>query len=73
MKINQHILKHSDGWANKEEGNIKTTVVFNKQEEAIEKGLSIDINHKSELLIHGKNWKMRKRNSYVKYPFPPKI
>ena len=71
-KKNQHIVKHKDGWAVKGAGNEKATKVVSTQKKAIEIGTQIAKNQKSELLIHGKNGRIRERNTYGNDPFPPK-
>lgn len=72
MGKNQHVDKHNDGWAVKGEGNSKATVVTKTQEQAIERARNISRNQESELLIHGKNGKIRDRDSYGNDPYPPK-
>lgn len=72
MGKNQHVVKHDEGWAVKGEGNSKSTVVTRTQNEAIEKAREIAKNQNSELLIHGKDGKIRARDSYGNDPFPPK-
>lgn len=69
---NQHVVKHSDGWAVKGAGNEKATRVTHTQKDAIEIARGISKNQKSELLIHGKNGRIRERDSYGNDPFPPK-
>lgn len=70
-KKNQHIVKHENGWAVKGEGNSRSTKVLKTQEEAIEVGKTIAKNQGSELFIHGRNGKIRERNTYGKDPYPP--
>jgi hypothetical protein len=72
MGKNQHIIKHPEGWAVKGEGNSKVTIVTKTQEQAIGKGREIARNQEAELLIHGKNGKIRTRDSYGNDPYPPK-
>lgn len=72
MGKNQHVVKHNAGWAVKGEGNTKATVVTKTQEQAIEKAREISRNQESELLIHGKDGKIRNRDSYGNDPHPPK-
>ena len=72
MGKNQHIVKHPEGWAVKGEGNTKATVVTKTQEQAIDRGREIAKNQEAELLIHGRNGKIRDRDSYGNDPFPPK-
>jgi hypothetical protein len=72
MGKNQHIVKHSDGWAVKGEGNSKATVVTKTQGQAIDKGREIAKNQESELIIHRPNGQIRDKDSYGNDPFPPK-
>lgn len=72
MGKNQHIVKHSDGWAVKGEGNKKATAVTRTQEQAIERGREIAKNQEAELLIHGRNGQIRNKDSYGNDSYPPK-
>ncbi len=72
MGKNQHVVKHSDGWAVKGAGNEKATRVKETQQEAIDIAKQIAKNQQSEMLIHRRNGKIRERNSYGNDPFPPK-
>lgn len=71
-KKNQHIVPHQDGWAVKGAGNKRPTSVHSTQSEAIASGRKNARNQQSELLIHGRNGKIRERDSYGNDPFPPK-
>ena len=73
MGKNQHVTKHpSGGWQVKGAGNKRATVVTTTQKEAISKGRGIAKSLKSELVIHGKDGKIRARDSYGNDPYPPK-
>ena len=69
---NQHVVKHSDGWAVRGAGNSKVTKVTSTQKEAIEVAEQIARNQKSDTKIHGRNGKIRAGNSYGNDPFPPR-
>jgi uncharacterized protein YdaT len=71
-KKNQHVVPHNGGWAVIGEGNEKVTKKFDTQKEAIEFEKEIAKNQKSELVIHGKDGKIREKNSYGNDPYPPK-
>ena len=71
-KKNQHVVPHGDDWAVKGAGNSKATSIHPTQAEAINRGKEIAQNQKSELLIHGKNGRIREKNSYGNDPYPPK-
>ena len=71
-KLNQHVVPARDGWAVKGAGAQKATKVFDTQREAIAAARQIAVSQRSELLIHGKNGKIRDKNTYGRDPHPPK-
>ncbi len=71
MGKNQHVVPHSDGWAVRGEGNERATATFGTQQEAIDRGRDIARNQESEFLIHGRDGRIRARDSYGNDPFPP--
>lgn len=70
-KRNQHIVPAKDGWAVKGAGAQRATKVFGTQREAIAAGRQIAVSQGSELLIHGRNGKIREKNTYGRDPHPP--
>lgn len=73
MGKNQHVTPNGGGgWKVKGAGNSKTTKITKTQSEAIDIATNIAKNQNSELIIHGKDGKIRDRNSYGNDPFPPK-
>ncbi|MCY7908301.1 DUF2188 domain-containing protein [Bacillus inaquosorum] len=69
---NQHITPRSDGkWQVKGAGNGRATSVHDTQKDAINAGRDIARNQKSELVIHGKNGRIRQKDSYGNDPYPP--
>jgi hypothetical protein len=72
-KGNQHVVPHSEGWAVRGEGNSRATSVHHTQHEAIDAGREVARNQGGELLIHGRNGRIRERDSVGNHdPFPPK-
>jgi hypothetical protein len=71
MGKNQHVVKHPDGWAVKGEKNSKATIVTTTQAEAKKIAREIAKKQESEVLIHGKDGKIRERASYGNDPCPP--
>ena len=69
---NQHVVPYNDKWAVKKEGSEKVTRIYDNQSDAIEYAKEIAKNQKSELIIHGKDGKIREKNTYKKDPYPPK-
>ncbi len=73
MGKNQHVTPHAGGgWQVKGAGNGKATVVTTTQREAIAQAKRIAVHQKSEVVIHGTDWKIREKNSYGNDPHPPK-
>ena len=71
-KRNQHIVPHEDGWAVKGAGFSRATSVHRTQKEAIDAGRQVAQNQKTELFIHGRDGKIRERDSHGNDPYPPK-
>jgi len=69
---NQHVIKRGNGWAVRGENNSRDTVVKPTQTEAFEAAREIARNQGSEVFIHGRDGKIRERNSYGNDPYPPK-
>lgn len=69
---NQHVVPHQGSWAVRGEGNTRATAVFEKQSEAISLARQIAQNQHSELLIHGRDGKIREKDSHGHDTFPPK-
>lgn len=61
---NQHVVPNDGGWAIKGSGSKKATRVFSTQEQAIKAGRDIARRQGSELLIHGKDGRIREKNTY---------
>ncbi|MGY4801345.1 DUF2188 domain-containing protein [Teichococcus aerofrigidensis] len=69
---NQHVVPHEDGWAVRGAGSQRATAVFDTQREAIDRAREISRNQDSELLIHGRNGRIRERDSNGNDPTPPR-
>jgi len=67
-----HVITHPGGWATKKEGARKAGSVHDTQKEAIERGKTQAKREKVELVIHGKDGKIRDSDSYGNDPNPPK-
>ena len=70
-KRNQHVVPHPDGWAVKPAGGERSSAVYDTQKEAIDRGRDIARNQGVELLIHGRDGRIRERDSHGPDPFPP--
>lgn len=73
MATNQHVTPHLDGgWQVKGAGNIRATVRTSTQKDAIGIARSISRNQGTELIIHGKDGRIRAKDSHGRDPFPPR-
>ncbi|MBP1680050.1 MAG: hypothetical protein H6Q35_389 [Proteobacteria bacterium] len=72
MKKNQHVVPVGNGYGVKGAGNEKFTAICNTQKECVKIAKQIAQNQCSELFIHGKDGRIRERNSYGNDPFPPR-
>ena len=69
---NKHVVPHKNGWAVKSAGASKAGSVHSTQAEAIKTARQSAILNKSEMFVHGRNGRIRERNTYGNDPFPPK-
>ena len=68
----QHVVPNGAGWSVRRSGATRATATFSTQVEAIEKAREIAKNQRGELYIHGRDGRIRERNTYGKDPYPPK-
>ncbi len=71
MGKNQHVVRHEDGWAVRGANTQRATGVFGTQAEAIDAGRRIAVNQRSELLVHGRDGRIRSKDSFGADPVPP--
>jgi hypothetical protein len=71
-KKNLHVTPHEDGWAVRGAGNEKATSIFRTQREAIAAARRIAENQRSELIVHGRNGRIRSKDSFGNDPLPPR-
>ena len=69
---NQHVVPKGDIWQVKGENKMRATKNFDCQTDAIAYGRKIAQNNNSELVIHGKNGRIRAKDSYGNDPCPPR-
>ncbi|MDD4318994.1 MAG: DUF2188 domain-containing protein [Candidatus Peribacteraceae bacterium] len=71
---NQHVVQRPDGtWAVRGEGNERDTSRHDTQKEAIDGAKEIAENQGGDAIVHGRDGKIRERNTYGKPdPYPPK-
>ncbi len=71
-KRGQHVVPEAGGWSVKKAGASKATSRHATQTEAIEAATRIARVQQTELYVHGRDGRIRERNSYGRDPVPPK-
>jgi uncharacterized protein YdaT len=69
---NQHVVKRDGDWAVRGEGNSRDTSRHATQSEAIDAAKDIARRQQSEVVIHGRDGRIRDKDSYGHDPSPPK-
>jgi hypothetical protein len=69
---NQHVVKRDDGWAVRGARNSRDTGVYRTQGKAINQAVKIAKVQGSEVVIHGRDGKIRDKDSYGNDPCPPR-
>jgi hypothetical protein len=72
MGKNQHVVPRDGDWAVRGEGNSRDTSHHDTRAEAIDAARDIARNQGSELLVHGRQGRIRQRDSYGGDPFLPR-
>lgn len=71
-KKGQHVVPAPGGWGVKKAGAAKATSIHATQADAISAATRIARNQKTELYIHGRDGRIRERNSYGNDHSPPR-
>lgn len=71
-KKGQHVVPGPKGWSVRKAGASRASGTFATQKEAIASARKIAKKQKAELYIHGRDGRIRERNTYGNDPFPPK-
>lgn len=71
-KRSQHVVPRDGKWAVKAAGGKKATGVYGTQRKAIAAAKGIAKRQGTELVIHGRDGRIRDKSTYGKDPFPPK-
>ena len=72
MQKNQHVVPRDNGWAVKSEGSTKASTIKPTQQRAIQAAIKLAKKEKSEVVIHGRDGRIRDKDSYGSDPYPPK-
>jgi len=70
-KRDQHVVPHEDGWAVRGAGSRRASSVHPTQQAAIDAGRAIARNQGSELYVHGRDGRIRERDTHGHDPYPP--
>lgn len=68
----QHVVPNGSGWSVRKAGSAKASNTYGTQAEAIDKATKMARNQKTELYIHGRDGRIRERNSYGSDPIRSK-
>jgi LPS sulfotransferase NodH len=71
-KNGQHVVPSADGWSVRRAGAARASSLHSTQKEAISAATTIARSQQTELYIHGKDGRIRARNTYGHDPHPPK-
>ncbi len=67
-----HVVPQGDKWAVKREGRETPISTHGKQGNAIDLAAQVARQEKTDVVIHGRDGKIRDRDSYGPDPFPPR-
>jgi uncharacterized protein YdaT len=71
-KEGQHVVQAGGKWVVRKSGSARSTGTFDTQKEAVTRAREIAKNQKTEVYIHGRDGRIRQRDSYGSDPHPPK-
>lgn len=68
----QHVVPTGEKWSVRKAGASRASGTYGTQKEAIDRAVDIARNQRTEVYVHGRDGRIRERNSYGNDPFPPK-
>ncbi|MDZ4096839.1 MAG: DUF2188 domain-containing protein [Paracoccaceae bacterium] len=68
----QHVVPSGTRWSVRKAGSERASGIYETQKEAIDAARQIARNQGTELYIHGRDGRIRERNSFGSDPFRPK-
>lgn len=68
----QHVIPKDGRWAVKAAGSTRVTKLCKTQARAVKTAKKIAKNQKTELVIHGRDGRIREKSTYGRDPFPPR-
>jgi hypothetical protein len=72
MAKTQHVIPHNGKWVVKGAGNQRATRIVVSQKEALKIARRIARNQGVDVVIHGRDGRIRDKDSYGRDPFPPR-
>jgi len=72
MAKNVHVVPRDGGWGVLREGNDRAGSIHRKQETAIAEGRGTAKRDHVELVVHGRDGRIRAKDSLGNDPFPPR-
>ena len=72
MGKSQWVSPRNEKWAVHGEGNSKDTKLFSKKKEAWDYAVSVAKNQHSEVIVQGRDGKIRSKDRYGNDPCPPR-
>lgn len=72
QKKGQHVIPNGDKWSVRKAGSSRASGTYNTQQEALDRAKRIARDQRTEVYVHGRDGRIRERNSYGRDPFPPK-
>ena len=72
LSPNLHVVLRNDGWAVRSEGRSRATSIHSSQREAIESARKLAQQTGTTVVIHGRDGRIKERDSYKSDPRPPK-
>ena len=67
----QHVVPRDGRWAVRKGGAERVTRRYDTQREAVDAAREIARKQRTEVFVHGRDGRIRERNSYGNDPFPP--
>jgi hypothetical protein len=71
-KKDVHVVPHDQGWATRREGSERAGGVYETQKEAISHARTQAQRERVEVVIHGRDGRIRDSDSYGNDPMPPR-
>jgi hypothetical protein len=68
---NWHVVRHPEGWIIRSEGSFRVSSCHSTQREAVETARLLAERDATTLVIHGRDGRVKSRESYRREPLPP--